>query len=174
MAVTISGSGPVTGLTTINSITVPTSTFGKILQVVEGTTTTRVDLATVTFTDTNLSCTITPLSNTSRILILVSQKYDIYRASSTTIGMALRILRGASTVVLTDTSGNPWGSARINAAIGSTYVVLGGRVSLQVFDSPATTSAVTYKTQGQCFDSSTNLVFNDVAASSMILMEVAA
>lgn len=112
---------------------------GKVLQVVNASTSTMVEVISTTYTDSGLSATITPTSATSQILVIYNQSLFTNRATIQTSG-SIRLLRG-STVI--QTLGeihaiNVGGASSItmNSGSGSTYL-----------DSPATTSATTYKTQ---------------------------
>jgi len=136
---------------------------GSVLQVVYGSTSTTVSSSTNTYIDTNLTATITPTSSSSKILVIVDQNGT--NKNTTGPYMAIRIVRGSTTVLnyaITDgySSGsvNRWGSS-----------------SASYLDSPATTSATTYKTQ---FCSLGNTAYvevqNNNAVSTIILMEIAA
>lgn len=179
MAVTISGSGPVTGLTsiasptTLNGLTIPTLGFGKVLQVVANSTTSGITVASTTFTDTGLSCSITPSSNQSKVLVLISQQVYVAR-SADRLGAGLRVLRG-STEIFTD---NSYGrdSAFLNVG-GASSVSMMTRVPIFVLDEPATTGSITYKTQGNVENTAnggTSTYQFDSARSLMVLVEVAA
>jgi hypothetical protein len=138
---------------------------GKVLQVVQGTTSTRVNVATLAYTDSGLSATITPSSATSKVLVLVSQPFYTYLASSAT-EMRWRLLNGSTAIW-----NAPTGSTMGVYAAGATQVELQAIGAINYLDSPATTSAVTYKTQGYgndiAFQKSTN-------TATMILMEIGA
>ena len=108
---------------------------GSILQVVNGTTTSTVSSASTTVVDTGLTATITPISSTSKILVLVSQRFFKTQASSA--GGTVYLQRGA-TNLLTDQ----------RVCLNDTTSVGGDQKwSCCYLDSPATTSATTYKTQ---------------------------
>lgn len=105
---------------------------GTVLQVVTGTTSTDTSSVSTTYADTTLTATITPKYATSRILVIVNQ---FIRTNSTGAG-SIRIMRN-STVIWTP---------------GQDYAIASDNDVRQVFntvylDSPATTSATTYKTQ---------------------------
>jgi hypothetical protein len=117
---------------------------GKVLQVVQGSYSTSTSVATTTYTDTGLSLSITPTSATSKVLVIVTQ-YGLISRDNTDQGHGLRILRGATEVF---TTGATNGAGYIFNA-GSTSIEQGIRVPLTYLDSPATTSATTYKTQGR-------------------------
>jgi hypothetical protein len=145
---------------------------GKVLQVVQGTTTTRVDIASTSFTDSTLTATITPSLATSKILVLISQQLWSFRA--TTVSAArVRLLRGATTI---------WGDTATGAttqilATGATQAELGHYFAINYLDSPNTTSATTYKTQGRAEDTanSGDISFHKFSnTNTIILMEIGA
>jgi hypothetical protein len=156
----------------------PAGGGGKVLQVVSATTSTATTIATTTFTDTTLTATITPTSATSKILILTTQQMTTERG----IGQyaqagGIKLLRGATVVYTPATIGflqynTDWqGSGEVGK--------LRGLVSLSYLDSPATTSATTYKTQGAVVDTSNNgqVKFQHGGADcvgSIILLEIGA
>ena len=125
--------------------------------------------------DTGLTCTITPKFNTSKILVQTTQPF-LYN-SNTAQGFRTFLLRGSTIITMLEnyaSGGNEWKFASHN---------------MLYLDSPATTSAVTYKTQGQNPSSSGHQLYNynwqtDSASlgnltgygtrSTMILMEVSA
>ena len=112
---------------------------GKVLQVVQATSTTATTIATTTYTDTGLSLSITPTSATSKILILVNQQRRYERAAADA-GIGMRIVRDATAVFSSANREFHYLSA-VNP------VFTDGVTALSYLDSPATTSATTYKTQ---------------------------
>jgi hypothetical protein len=109
---------------------------GKVLQVVNATTSTATSSSSSTFADTTLTATITPTSATSTILVLVSQNGCLKATNDT--ALQLRLLRGATVIS---------NFARLAGYTGSADTNFGDGSSLSYLDSPATTSATTYKTQ---------------------------
>jgi hypothetical protein len=146
---------------------------GKVLQVVQGITSTSTIVASTSMTDTTLTANITPTSATSKILVLVSQNYTVERSAAAQ-GHRLQILRDATNIFLTGGSESAGG---INLDAGNTLVVLYGLASFNYLDSPATTSALTYKTQGRV-DLTTNsgkVTYQAGSANSTItLLEIGA
>jgi hypothetical protein len=121
---------------------------GKVLQVVSATTSTATTIATTTLTDTTITATITPTLTTSKILVLVSWNCDFDRnAIEHYIGA--RIQRGATTILDYGT----YKLAAIYTGGSRSRNVQSG--SMSYLDSPATTSATTYKVQG-AVDSATS------------------
>jgi hypothetical protein len=153
------------GLTFNNATT--QNSGGKVLQVVQGSTTTTVSLSTNTFTDTTLSATITPLFSTSKILVMFSQAGC--RKATNNTAIYLTLLRGSTTIfTLMD----------IGLYNETTTLVRGMVLGSNYLDSPATTSATTYKTQLSSLNNNAVVSVQDfgnvVTTSTITLMEIAA
>jgi hypothetical protein len=117
---------------------------GKVLQVVQGVTTTTATISSTTFTDTNLTATITPTLASSKVLVIISQHTYIY-SNSTSQASGLRLLRGGTDIYnLSD--GAAGRTLEFNNA--NSYLNMMTITNGTYLDSPATTSATTYKTQG--------------------------
>jgi hypothetical protein len=148
---------------------------GKVLQVVSATTSTPVSNSTVTPADTGLTATITPTSASSKILVMISQPINATR-SSDQAGGGWSLLRGSSVVY--DMTGSIGIGTLYMRSIGSnTSTEYYGVLSMVYLDSPATTSATTYKTQQRVYQavSSANTTSqSDGATSSIVLMEIGA
>ena len=163
---TVSGNATISGSSaTVNGNEVRTlGTSGAVVQVVQGTYSTQERTGSNTLIDTGLTATITPTSSSNKILVFVQQS-GCYKDSNNT-GGTIRLYKGATH--LRTFSGN-------FARSGSTAVNNIGTVSGAFLDSPATTSAVTYKTM---YSSVSNSVWVYVQVSSdtsiMTLMEVVA
>lgn len=145
---------------------------GKVLQVVTATTSTETAITSTSLVDSGLSCTITPSSTTSKILVLVSQSMEIERDVES-LGAGGALLRGATQIWATGSNR----SLMYIQAPGSGVVVNAGWLSLSYLDSPATTSATTYKTQGRVSTTSNfaTLRFQfDNSTSMMTLLEIGA
>jgi len=108
---------------------------GKVLQVVFGSYATQATSATNALADTGLTATITPTSSTSKILVIVSQQ-GVYKGDLTTV--VLNLLRGSTTILK---------MGQITGYTNTTAFNAVGTVTSSYLDSPATTSATTYKTQ---------------------------
>jgi MinD-like ATPase involved in chromosome partitioning or flagellar assembly len=113
----------------------PAGGGGKVLQVIQGTTSTAATNNGASYADTNLTATITPSASSSKVLVLVTQLFT-KSADNANNGVNVKLLRGATdlqtTLVLLKT-----GTAIENI----------GHYALNYLDTPATTSATTYKTQ---------------------------
>jgi hypothetical protein len=160
----VSGTVITTGTTgqVIDSGALP---VGSVLQVVNATTSTVTSSSSGTYADTGLTATITPKFSTSKILVLVDQN-GVGKNASATIGVDIRLQRSGSTIVNMNFYAAYTGTAIQNNV---------GSVSTNYLDSPATTSATTYKTQF-ANPGATSLVFvqNSGETSTITLMEIAA
>jgi hypothetical protein len=103
----------------------------RILQVVQAVTTTLVSTTSATYADTTLTASITPQSSTSKILVISNQ--SIY-ADTAVAEMGYALVRGSTTL-----------DAQ-KAPVFSNAGSIVGQGVYNYLDSPATTSAVTYKT----------------------------
>jgi len=139
---------------------------GNVLQVVNAVNTSYVTTTGTTYIDTGLTATITPTSSSSKILVIVDHQ-DCQAASSGYIGM--KLLRNGSQIALM-ASQSAYTSSSITADIGS--------ISINYLDSPATTSAVTYKTQFNNQNGPSGITYMNAGAvgtaSTITLMEIAA
>ena len=145
---------------------------GKVLQVVQGTTTTATTIASTSFTDTSLTATITPSSATSKILVISTQQV-FYTRNAAGIGISAKLLRGATVVY--SAGNNGYETNFIQGPAGTYYVR--GVYSLNYLDSPATTSATTYKIQAAVNDTSsggTSTFQEGSTQSNIILLEIGA
>jgi hypothetical protein len=170
MPLVLDGNGDITGLV---AGALPSNVIGAggILQVVSNTTQTSTTVASATPADTTLTATITPTSSTSKILVIVQQQARFSR-SSLEQGVALTLLRGATTLV---NQGDRYGGYIYGAGITTVEMAL--QIPIVYLDSPATTSSTTYKLQGRVLatTSSGTVIFQQESQMSTItLMEIAA
>ena len=138
----------------------------RVLQVVQGVVTTENSNSTTTYVDTGLTATITPQSNTSKILVLVSQAACLKGSGDSQNGINLKIVRGATTIQTFAFVGLYTNTALQNR----------GNFSTMYLDSPATTAATTYKTQFANFTAAALVTVQagTVAESTITLMEISA
>jgi hypothetical protein len=149
---------------------------GKVLQVVSTTKSDTFTSTATTYTDiTGLSVTITPTSATSKILVLFNLS-----GGATEIANA-RLVRGATPIAIGDAAGSRNRSAG-DFAIFATPIVE-TLVSGTFLDSPATTSATTYKLQAQITSATfyinrsegdTDNYYRARTASTITVMEIGA
>ena len=117
-----------------------TASAGTVLQVVQGTYATQVNNATNTFVDTGIEAIITPNFTTSKIMVIASCPIYVSRATNNT-GASLQITRSGS-AIFTQTD-----NMFYVGAVGASSLELIGNPVMQILDSPASTSALTYKLQ---------------------------
>lgn len=144
---------------------------GKVLQVVYGSTTTVTSISTSAFADTSLSASITPSAASSKVLILVSQQ-AVNSRSGNDIGYTYKLLRASTDIFVMGAN-----AYYLAASAAAGTLMQAGVFSLNYLDSPNTTSATTYKTQGKAYLG--NVTFQDSGAggsniSTMILLEIGA
>ena len=138
---------------------------GKVLQVVQVTTSTQVINNTSTFADTGLTASITPSSATSKVLVMVSQMGCFKTAADSTNALIINLFRGATDIALICANGlNTGTSVGLEASFSYSYL-----------DSPATTSSTTYKTRFKnAFNGNSVRVQQSSDLSTIILMEIGA
>jgi len=156
----VAGSGTITLPTTGGTVRT-TTTPGTILQVVSATYSTEISNSTGTYSDAGLSVSITPSSSSSKILILCSQ--GMFKSTGSA-GIYMQVLRNSTSIL-------------INGRLGITDSAgVGGFVlwSCNYLDSPATTSAITYKTQFRNYNTTGTVYVNiDGSTAQIALMEIA-
>jgi len=137
---------------------------GKVLQVVQGTFATASTTTSATYADTGLTVNITPSAATSKVLIMVHHNGNKKNATGQYTAGKFKVLRGGTTLL--DQAEISWQNADVITNMNWSWAYL---------DSPATTSATTYKTQygarvnGESF---TICVDGAGAPSTIIAMEI--
>jgi hypothetical protein len=132
----------------------------RVLQVVQGTSTTQVVTTSALFVDAGLTATITPQYSTSKILAMITQ--SVYADVAATDSEFV-LLRGATTV--SSSTGVAYSTASANVVSWA----------LNIFDSPATTSATVYKTQMKRRSGTGQLVTQvSSQVSTLFLIEISA
>ena len=166
LAITGTGNGSLNNLAlSANTGTiVDTGRAGGIVQVVQNTYATQERTGSNTLIDTGLNATITPTSSSNKILVFVQQS-GCYKDSTSTKG-TIRLYRGTTFIQMIDNN-FAFNQGNLANSIGSINGVY--------LDSPATTSAITYKTQFSSVNNSV-WVYIQVASetSTMTLMEIVA
>jgi hypothetical protein len=141
------------------------SDAGKVLQVVQGTSTTQTVASTTSYVDLSVSVSITPSSTSSKIFVIVSH-FAIITRDGGQPRADIRLVRD-STTLRGDTSTNLYlsGDVQLNYPITLSYL-----------DSPSSTSALTYKTQGKAAVGGSNeRLFTSLGGNldSIVAMEIA-
>jgi hypothetical protein len=126
----------------------PAGGGGKVLQVIQATTTTSTTIASTTQTDTNLTATITPTLSTSKVLVLATSPANLYRGTTgggqNEQNIRYALLRDATSL----TGGTSINAIRIIES-SNAYDAIDTTVffTITYLDSPNTTAATTYKIQ---------------------------
>jgi len=144
---------------------------GKVLQVVSASTTTSTTISTTAMADSGITATITPTSATSKILVIFSASVRSTRAANETKSQA-QLLRGATKII--DMNTESFIGAQFS---GATTADIIGQMTNHYLDSPATTSATTYKVQGSVNSTGGSQAINfqyNSSQSTITLMEIGA
>jgi hypothetical protein len=153
-----------TGLTMASGKTISGSGVGKVLQVVQGLHTTQFTTTSGTYVDvTGFNATITPTSASSKILVMVTALSG-HNAAAQAVG--IRLLRDSTEITLLSSSGGYLAGATFLNEIG---------FGTNYLDSPATTSAVTYKIQmlSSVAGNTVYMSSGSTTQSTITLMEIA-
>lgn len=151
---------------------------GKILQVVSTAKTDAFTTTSTAFTDiTGLSVSITPTATSSKILVMAY----VVAGVSGDIAINARLVRDTTAIFVGDTAGS---RPRDTYYAGLNVSNLGLAFSPIYLDSPATTSATTYKVQVFCNTGTVYVnrstqdrdttAYDGRTASSITVMEVSA
>jgi hypothetical protein len=146
-------------------------TGGKILQVIEGSTTTSTNTTSTSYVDTTLTADITPSATSSKVLVLVAQNVQFINQTNNTSYIMCQVLR--DTTVIQDPS-TGW-SVAAQAITSPNDWEIGATFAANILDSPSSTSALTYKVQGKSGYAGASITFQKNShPSRIILMEVSA
>jgi hypothetical protein len=144
------------------------TTTPRIGQVVTATSSSTTTTTSTSFVDaTGFSVTITPTASNSKILILSSPVFQSWSGSAgTSAGGEWQLVRGATAIT---------NDSFIWIALGGspTNFIVNFPTSISYVDSPATTSATTYKVQFLRNSGATNVYANPGATPTQIIaMEI--
>lgn len=163
IAVTSAGAN-IVGTLTVNGVA-PAS--GKVLQVVNVDYATDATTTSSSYVDTGVTATITPTSSTSKILVIASLQAAMYGTSYLAYPVFILARNGTTlpnTEKVTVGRSDSVGNFQFECLIPFNYL-----------DSPATTSAVTYKIQMKNNASYGGTIYaQDGGVSNLTLMEIAA
>lgn len=136
----------------------------KVVQIVSASTTTDTSSSSITFADTTLTATITPTSASNNILVFVNQNGLQKSSADSGNAIDINLYRGATLITtITQSAGFTNSNLQFWLATASTVYL----------DSPATTSATTYKTQFRNPNNSASIsVQKSGTRSTIVLMEV--
>lgn len=121
---------------------------GKLKQVVQTVKSDTFTSTSTSYTDiTGLSVTITPTLSTSKILVM----YSVVGASSATTGnsiASIRLMRDSTAIGIADAAGSRQRATGAISTRETSAAAINFTSAGEFLDSPATSSAVTYKIQG--------------------------
>jgi hypothetical protein len=136
---------------------------GKVLQVVQATNSTNTTTTNTSYTTSGLEATITPSSATSKVLVLTYTTGFVSRTSGAE-SASYTLLRG-----VTEIAGAPSGMIRFDTMPQSSSI------AIHYLDSPATTSATTYKLAMRVGGANTTVgAQKDGALAAIQLLEIGA
>ena len=154
--------------------TVTGLTTGKILQVVQGTTSTEHTTTSTTPADIGLTVDITPASSSNKVLVMASFPVRFYKSSNYYANGMFNLKRDTTNIIARSGSNVQDFGFEAGALGSSSYTVVTIKMHMQILDSPSTTSATTYKVQSAGFAStSVESMWND-QPGHIIAMEVSA
>lgn len=186
--------GQLKGLTVNNNIiSVPSGhrikSIGGIVNVYTARYSDRYVNASTSYVDTpNLSITLTPLSSTSKFLIIVSTSRASTRISNLDFAAVLKVLRnGSDNVAINGTKlGNRDNAAMVFNGISYNGDHNPGGWTISAIDFPSTTEQLTYKVQtrvqnatyplvlnGTSVDGNNGETYNAMGQTSITIMEIA-
>lgn len=159
--------GQLKGLTVNNNImTVPSGHTlyapGHVIQTVQNSYSTILFMSSSTFTNTGLTASITPKYATSKIFVITS--HPVYKGNANTgNAVRLRTLRDGTEI-----------QSQGGMLYTGTSTDMTGSVTMQILDSPNTTSLVTYSTQIRNEVNAAQVSVQYGGPSIITLMEIAA
>ena len=161
----------------ISAVTaLPSGVGGKVLQVVQATSTSNTANATTTYANTNLSGSITPSSASNKILVIATQTINTFNSGGSYSTGLWKIIRtiGATTSDVTDVNSTDNGNI-FAFDYGSSGINVHRPTSLIRLDSPNTTSSITYRTQIAKGTNGGNQIStnDDHMTGTLIMMEIA-
>jgi hypothetical protein len=180
MALILSGDAGITFPVTAGSASAVQASSGRVLQVVSASKTDTFSTSSTSYVDvTGLSLSITPSSSSSKILIM----YQFNGGVDTAVqGILMQLARNSTAIFIGDAAGSrPQITAEIATGGAYSIVAYGG----SYLDSPATTSATTYKIQirtnggvaayvNRSVNDRNTADYDPRASSSITVMEIAA
>lgn len=197
MAITINGTGSITGLTAgglpdgsittddlaANAVTaakLAAGAGGKILQVVSTNKQDTFSTASTSYTDiTGLSASITPSSTSNKVLVFISVQFSLSGS-----GGALQVTRNGTAIGGGTAAGSrPSSLGQTSGEVNNNFANTTYCIAKNILDSPSSTSSLTYQVQiytnsGTRYINRTNNDNDSTdgarSSSQIVLIEVAA
>ena len=141
------------------------SGFGKIGQIIYGSTSSVVQSTSNSYIDTGITATITPAATSSKICIFIGIM-GLQSAGTTNARMDFNILRGSTQI--TSSGANMWDQS-------GNVTIRNGGFCMNFQDSPSTTSATIYKVQFKAVEGTCDVQRDgNSGASTIMLVELLA
>jgi hypothetical protein len=150
------------GIPSWGSVTT-TPRIGQVVSSIVSTSTTTTSASYVDATDMSIS--ITPTLSTSKVLVSFTFNASYQGVQTDIIGNLFQLVRGSTSIYANNIL-----SYRTTLSSGTSYMY--DTVTIKYVDSPATTSATTYKLQLKTNGSGETSRINSGASASLILQEV--
>ena len=151
-------------LPTVTGTVLTNKTAGTVLQVVNATYNSTTSSSSSTYADTGLTATITLSSTSNKVLVIVDQAGLLKQTNDTYIN--LKLLRNGSDLSVVSNGAAYTGTSTTN------YI---GNSGISYLDSPASISALTYKTQIASANNNASVACQtNSSVSTITLMEIAA
>jgi len=151
-------------LPTVTGTVLTNKTAGTVLQVINATYSSTTSSSSSTYADTGLTATITLSSTSSKVLVIVDQAGLSKQTNDANIN--LKLLRNGSDLAIVTSGAGYTGTTTTN------YV---GNSGISYLDSPASISALTYKTQIASANNNASVACQvNSSVSTITLMEIAA
>ena len=145
---------------------------GKVLQVVQGTTSVTHTTTSTTPADTGLTVDITPASSSNKVLVMASFPVRFYKTSNYYANGMFNLKRDTTNIIARSGSNVQDFGVEAGALGSSSYVSNPIKMHMQILDSPSTTSATTYKVQAAAFASTSVESMWNSQPGHIIVMEV--
>ena len=160
-------------LITLNKLALPT---GTIIQTVNDSDTANTVVSSTTYADTGLTASITPSSTSNKILIIISQDFQLETTTSTDAIMGgFKLLRDSTTLYTGSDDGNSFGVRIFQQGVNNSRG-MNNVWNYTFFDTPSSTSALVYKTQCRTYNTNSrfrlNNQINGISKSFITLQEI--
>jgi hypothetical protein len=160
---------------TISAITaLPAGVGGKVLQVVEGSSTTQHEATGSSNQDIGLSVNITPSATSSKIYVVADFLYSIFKSGGYGSDAQFAVLRDSTTIIAGSGGSNQDYNVEASALSSNNYVTMAGINTMQILDTPSSTSQITYKVQSTGVSSTRVRSMLNGVRGSIVAMEVSA
>jgi|21_taG_2_1085346.scaffolds.fasta_scaffold41028_3 hypothetical protein len=134
---TADGTGTIALQNQLSGMTGASMPTGSVLQVVQGLYSTQITSTSASFSDTNLSASITPSSSSSKIYVQVINPLGLWDGASNGAYGEVLLYRDSTSLA---------SAANLGQRYPATHFEM-SRATINYLDSPSSTSSITYKTK---------------------------